>query len=79
MKFRASNQKMSAKRNDNEEISDYEKLRLKNIEEKNGRKTCALEKEAVYKMPSKSKLKDIDIFSQQDLTKTGRVSNKSTP
>ena len=75
MKFRASNQKMSAKRNYNEEISDYEKLRLKNIEEKNGRKTC----EAVYKMPSKSKLKDIDIFSQQDLTKTGRVSNKSTP
>jgi hypothetical protein len=26
-----------------------------------------------------SDLKHIDIFSQQDLTKTGRVSNKSTP
>ena len=70
---------MSSKGNVNEEISDYEKLRLKNIEEKNGRKTWALENEAAYKMPSKSKLQDIDIFSQQDLTKTGRVSNKSTP
>lgn len=71
---------MSAKGNDNDEISDYEKLRLKNIEEKNGRKkTWALENQGAYKMPSKSKLQDIDIFSQQDLTKTGRVSNKSTP
>jgi len=69
---------MSAKGNINEEISDYEKLRLKNIEEKNGRKTWALENEAAYKIPSKSKLRDIDIFSQHDLTKTGRVSNKST-
>ena len=68
---------MSAKGNINEEISDYEKLRLKNIEEKNGRKTWALENEAAYKMPSK--LRDIDIFSQHDLTKTGRISNKSTP
>ena len=67
---------MSAKGNVNEEISDYEKLRLKNVEEKNGRKTWALENEAAYKMPSK--LRDIDIFSQHDLTKTGRVSNKST-
>jgi hypothetical protein len=69
---------MSTKGKENEEVSDYEKLRLKNIEEKNGRKTWALENEA-YKMPSKSKLQDIDIFSQQDLTKTGRASNKSTP
>ena len=69
---------MSAKGNVNEEISDYEKLRLKNVEEKNGRKTWALENEAAYKIPSKSKLRDIDIFSQHDLTKTGRVSNKST-
>ena len=68
---------MSAKGNVNEEISDYEKLRLKNVEEKNGRKTWALENEAAYKMPSK--LRDIDIFSQHDLTKTGRISNKSTP
>ena len=68
---------MSAKENVNEEISDYEKLRLKNVEEKNGRKTWALENEAAYKMPSK--LRDIDIFSQHDLTKTGRISNKSTP
>ena len=69
---------MSTKGNENEEVSDYEKFRLKNIEEKNGRKTWALENEA-YKMPSNSKLQDIDIFSQQDLTKTGRASNKSTP
>ena len=68
---------MSAKGNVNEEISDYGKLRLKNVEEKNGRKTWALENEAAYKMPSK--LRDIDIFSQHDLTKTGRISNKSTP
>ena len=68
---------MSAKGNINEEISDYEKLRLKNVEEKNGRKTWALENEAAYKTPSK--LRDIDIFSQHDLTKTGRISNKSTP
>ena len=68
---------MSAKGNINEEISDYEKLRLKNVEEKNGRKTWALENEAAYKMPSK--LRDIDIFSQHDLTKTGRISNKSPP
>ena len=70
---------MSAKGNVKEEISDYEKLRLKNIEEKNRRKTWALENEAAYKMPSKSKLQEIDIFSQQDSTKTGRVSNKYTP
>ena len=70
---------MSSKGNVNEEISDYEKLRLKNIEEKNGRKTWALKNKAACKIPSKSKLQDIDIFSQQDLPKTGRVSNKSTP
>ena len=68
---------MSAKGNVKEEISDYEKLRLKNIEEKNGRKTWALENKATYKIPSKSKWQDIDIFSQKGLTKTGQVSNKS--